>query len=733
MTTSVVPGICRNCLAYCPILVTVEDGRAVKVAGDPQAPAFDGYSCPKGRALPAQHNDPDRVLNCLRREADGGRGLIDSAAAMDQIAAKVRDVLARHGPRAIAMYNGSGQVSHPAGVPLARAWFRAIGSRMVFSAASIDKPAEYTSVALHGNWHAGMQPFESADTWIIVGANPVIAKSNGGPLNNPGVRLKEAVERGMKLIVIDPRRTETAKRASVHLQPRPGQDPALLAGIIRIIIDEGLYDAGFVAANAEGLEALKASVAAYTPEVVARRADVPMDRLLEAARAFGRGKRGGVVCSTGPSFSTRSNLTYYLALCLNTLCGRWAREGDTAPYPNVLLPAFTPRAQPYAPYPVKSERAMRVHGLMENASGMPTAALADEILLDGEGQVKVLFCLGGNPVLAWPDQHKTEAALKKLELLVVFDFALTATARFAHYVIAPPMSLEVPGTSQMVESLKYYGVSRGYAMPWAQYTPALARVPAGSDLIDDGTFFFGLAQRMGLALDWINMRGQGANLEGPTQTIPLDMARVPSTDELIALSCADSRVPLAEVKSHPHGHVYDIDVRVQPREPGCTAMLQLGDDMMMEELRALHAAGAAPETDPALPYLLVCRRTNNFMNSIGQSLPLLSGGKTHTPAYMHPRDLAALGIEGDALVTVRSRHGHMLARVEADDSLREGLVAVAHGFGAPMTQAGIDPELALGSVSRLVNMDERDPISGIPRMSALPVSVLAFEHPSGTA
>jgi anaerobic selenocysteine-containing dehydrogenase len=470
---------------------------------------------------------------------------------------------------------------------------------------------------------------------------------------------------------------------------------------------------------------LRDGVAGYTPEFVAGVADVPVDKLLTAARIFGSGKRGGVVCSTGPSFSTHSNLSYYLALCLNTLCGRWAREGDNAPNPNVLLPAFQPRAQPYAPYPVVSDRPMRVHGLMENASGVPTAALADEILLDGDGQIKVLLCLGGNPVLAWPDQEKTEAALRKLELLVVLDYRMTATAQFAHYVVPPPLSLELPGTTQMVESLKYYGVSRGYAMPWAQYTPAIARVPAGSDLLDDGAFFFGLAQRMGLQLDWVNQRGQGPNLEGPSQTIRLDMARVPTTDDMIGMACSDARVPLDVVKSHVHGKVYDLDVRVLPREPGCSAMLQLGDPTMLQELRDLQPASAQWVADPAFPLTLVCRRANNFMNSVGAGLADLDRGRTHTPACMHPQDLAALGIPEGALIEVRSRHGTMLARVEADDSLRIGLVSVVHGFGGSATHAGPDDELPLGSVTRLVGMDERDPISGIPRMSALPIAVRA--------
>jgi anaerobic selenocysteine-containing dehydrogenase len=724
--TTTVPSICRNCLAYCPILVTVDDeGRATKVTGDPQAPAFDGYTCPKGRALPAQHNDPARVLRCLRHGLDGTFSEVASHEVVAQVAQQVRALLDKYGPRSIAMYSGTGPVSHPVGAPLARAFFRAIGSRMVFSAATIDKPAEHTSVALHGNWQAGLQTFETSDTWMVVGANPIIAKSNGGPLNNPGVRLKEAVARGMKMVVIDPRRTETAKRAHVHLQPRPGEDAVLLAGILHILIDEGLVDAEFIAENAQGLDALGEAVSAYTPEYVAARADVPVQALLEAARTFGRGKRGGVVCSTGPSFATRSNLTYYLALCINTVCGRWVRAGEPAPFPNVLLPAFTPRAQPWPPFPVVSDRPMRVGGLWENASGVPTAALADEILQDGEGQIRALFCLGGNPVLAWPDQLRTEAALRKLDLLVVFDYQMTATAKFAHFVVPPPLSLEVPGTSQKVESLKYSGVSRGYPMPWAQYTPAVARPPAGSDLLDDGTFFFLLAREMGLSLEWVNPRGQGPNAEGPSPAVPMDMTHVPSADELVEWSCRDSRVPLEEVKRQPHGHVFELDVRVQARDPACAARLELAAPRMMEQLRQLRAEAQDGNQDPAYPLRLVCRRANNFMNSVGQTLPSLCGGERLPPASLHPQDLAQRELRVGERVRVESRHGFMHARVEADDSLRPGLISVVHGFGQPATLEQADPLLATACVNRLVDLSERDQITGIPRMTAIPVRVTA--------
>ena len=719
--TRTIPSFCRNCTAYCPIVVTVENGRAVKVAGDHDAPAYDGYTCPKGRTLPEQHNHPDRLLHCLTRQAGGGFAPIASAALLDQVAGRVQALVQRYGPRSVAVYYGTGNVTNPAGSAMARAFTGAIGTDLIFSAMAIDKPAANISLALHGNWHAGAQSFETSDTWIIVGANPVIAKSNGAPMNNPGQRLKEAAERGMKLIVIDPRRTETARRAHVHLQLRPGEDASLLAGLIHIIIAEKLYDPDFIAQHAEGFAALAAAVAAYPPDYVATRCGVPVAQLLEAARTFGRAKRGGVICATGASFSGHANLSFYLGLCLNTLCGRWAREGETAPYPNVLLPAFQPRAQPYAPFPVFGKGRLRAHGLRESASGMPTAALADEILLGGDDGIKALICLGGNPVLSWPDQRKTEAALKSLDLLVVLDATLTATAQLAHYVAAVPLSLETAGSTSRVEALKYVGVARGFTIPWAQYTPKIVEPPAGADLVEDAAFFFRLAQRMGLSLSWTNAAGYRGHMESPPVTLPFDMAREPSNEELIELTCANSRIPLDEVKRHPHGRIFtEAAVRVAGREASCTARLQLADAMMIEELaQVLHESSS--KGDSAFPYRLISRRINHVMNSVGHHLAAGSAKEVLTPAFLHPDDLNALGMTAGALATVASRCGEISVRLRADDSLRSGTLSVVHGFGGRLDQEGAAPSGC--SVTRLTGMDDFDPVTGIPRLSAIPVRI----------
>lgn len=723
MTTTAL-SICRNCLAYCPIVVTVEDGRAVKVAGDPEAVEYEGYTCPKGRAMPEQTNMPDRLLNSVKRRPDGSFSPIASSQAIDEIAARLKEIVDKHGPRSVAMYLGTGTLQHPFGAAMAMSLLRAIGSPMIFTPTSIDKPAEKISMAMHGYWIAGGQSFEGADTWMLIGANPIIAKSNGVPWNNPGMRLKNAVRNGLKLIVIDPRRTETAKRAHVHLQARPGEDAAILAGIINVIIEHGAYDREFVAANAQGFETLKAAVAPYTPDYVSRRAGIDADDLVEAALTFARAKRGMAVCATGVSFSMRGNIGFYLSLCLNTLCGRWTRAGERAVYPNVLLPAFTPKAQPLPPYPVRGEQKMRVFGLTDSPAGMPSAALPDEILLEGEGQVKALFCIGSNPMSAFPDERKTERALRSLDLLVSLDVMLSATAKLAHYVIAPPMPLEQPAMTYQAEGMKYVGPLRGFEMPWGQYTSAVVQPPEGSDLVAEHEFFFRLAQKLGSQLTWVNTHAMHKFEESPPQSIQLDMTHVPTLDEIFELATMNSRVPLSEVRQHPHGKRFDIDVTVEPRDPDCTAMLELADPMMMAELAEIRAEDyAARQQDPRFPLQLVSRRVNNMMNSTGTNLPSLLKGKAYNPLWINPDDADALGLQDGDTARIRSHYDEILGIVERDSTLRPGVVSMTHGFGAQGPEGERDPSLFGSNVNLLIHMDEHDPISGIPRMSALPVSV----------
>jgi len=442
------------------------------------------------------------------------------------------------------------------------------------------------------------------------------------------------------------------------------------------------------------------------------------------------------VAGTGPSFATRGNLTEYLALALTTVCGFWPRAGERATRPNAMLPAFTPRAQPYPPYRASGfGEKLRVRGLTNTAAGMPTAALADEILLPGEDQVRALFCLGSNPMMAWPDQRKAEQALEKLDLLVTLDPEMSATARLADYVIATRLTLETPGMSQPAENLKYFGPSVGYAQAYAQYAPKLVEPPEGSDVIEEWELFYGLAQRMELGLQLVGFYGWGRHIESPPVVTQLDMEHKPSSEALHELLVQGSRIPLEEVKRHPHGHIFDeVQETVQPREAGNTARLQLGDPQMLRELQEVAAEDwRARQRDAEFGFLLIPRRSNFFVNSTGRSLATLTRGKPWNPAYLHPLDLEALGLASGDLARLRSRHASVLAVVEADTSLRRGVVSLTHAFGG-LPSAPEEPRRLGTNPGRLLRADDDyDPITGIPRMGALPIAVEGVDEETAPA
>ncbi len=725
-----VPSICRFCHANCGILVDLEQGRPVRVQGDPDNPAYRGFTCAKGRRLPEQHAHPDRLLHSQKRKEGGGFAPIPSATAMDEVAQRVSALMAEHGPRSVALYVGTYAGPHPASIPFAVSWLLAAGSRMVFTPSAIDQPGKHIANAIHGRWLGGSYVFDEADAWMLVGNNPLISMSGGIPPSNPGRRLRVARERGLKLVVVDPRRTEVARFADLHLQPRPGEDPALLAAMLHVVYREGWVDEAFVAANVDGAEALAEAVHPFSPEVAAARADVPALAIEEAARIFATARRCCGVAGTGPNMAPHGNVTEYLLLALNSVCGHWRREGETVPNPGALLPRATPKAQALAPRAGWGRgESLRSRPLGSSAAGLPTAALADEILYEGEDRIRALLCVGSNPVAAWPDQRKTLEAMDRLDLLVCLDPKMAATARRAHYVIAPRLSLEVPGLSVSSEAIEQTYVGIGYPEPYAQYTPARAVPPAGSDVIEEWEFFYGLAQRMGLELNLFPLRPETGVLRDRREAVPVDMEKMPSTDEVLGLLMNGSRVPLEEVRRHPHGRIFDDEtVPVAPPDPEARDRLDVANETMLAELAGIR--NEAPYgAEPARPFRLVSRRMPNVYNSSGRDIEALQKGRPYNPAYLHPDDLAMLGVVPGETIEIASERASILGVAAQAPELRRGLVSMAHGFGDAPERDG---ELhRLGSnTGRLVSNEEHfDPHSGIPRMSAIPVAVRSAPAP----
>jgi anaerobic selenocysteine-containing dehydrogenase len=713
--------ICRFCHAGCAILVDIDDaGRPSRVRGDRSNPVYGGFTCEKGRQLSAQHRHPDRLLHSMHRTTTGTHEPITATRAMDEVAEKLRSIIAEHGPRSVAVYTGTCASRNPAGKPMLMALMNAIGSPMRFDSNTIDQPGKSVAAAMHGVWGAPPHGFDDADVALLIGGNPFVALSGGIPNPDPVRRVREARARGLRLLVIDPRRSETAAAADLHLQPLPGEDIAIVSCLLHVIIAERLYDEQFVTEHVHGFASLCAAVAPFTPELVAARAGIAAAELVDCACQFGGARRGVATSGTGPSFAGRgSTLLEYLVMVLNTICGRYLRAGETLWNPGVLLPEMPHKAQATPPWPAYGYgEKLRIRGLADAACGLSTAALAEEILLPGDGQVRALICLGGNPAAAWPDHAKTVEALESLDLLVTLDIKMSATAALADYVIAPRLTLEIPGSTYVAEIMYHYAVGFGLPVPYAQYTPAVVEPPAESDVIEEWEFFFGIAQRMGVQLEL------APNFRRPDQALwLLDMSSPPDLDGLLEHLYQNGRVSLSEVKSHPGGAVFDADpLTVEPADAGWSGWLDVANAELLAELDSARSSWW-PHED-AYPFRLLCRRHVGALNSSGLDLPKMQA-KPHNPAFMHPADLAALGLVSGDAVCVRSAVGEIRAVAEGDPTLRRGLVSMTHAYGG--SGADDDHFRTVGSnLARLTRVDaDFDRITGMPQLSNVAVAVFA--------
>lgn len=700
--------VCRNCGSFCPILVTIDGDQVLKVEGDPEAPIYHGFICPKGRAMPQQHHVPGRLLHPLKRLTDGSRVPISSTQAIDEIADRLQRILGESGPESVAMYLGGGVAEQNTAPGIMRAFMAGIDSPMFFTAGTIDQPGLIVANALHGKWEGGRSHPNSCEALLMVGGNPIISKQHLP--QNPGQQLKSIIRGGTQLIVIDPRRSETAIRATVHLQIIPGEDPTTLAGLIHLIFALDGVDTQFAARNTEGVEALRDAVADFTPTYVATRAGIAVEDLLAAARILVAARTGDTALGVGPSMATRGTLSSYLALCIQSLRGFWAREGEPVSRPRMLLPHEIRRAQPSRP-----RRAWgygRYHfarGLQQTVVGMPTAALPDLMLSKGKDRIRALFLHAG-AMYSWPDQRRTAEALGALDLLVMHDVELTATSALAHYVIATRRQLETPAISQPAEQTGAIHPGYDWTEPYAFYRPAVLEPPQGSDVMEAWQTYYRLSQRLGRTLKL----GDEA----------LDMTNEPSSDDILERYCRGSVIPLARVKQYPHSALFD-EARdiVRPRDPGCEARLQLADTAMLAELRAVRdeAALARRRIDDEFPLLLIARRTQESTNSgvrVEDKVKL-----SPNPAYMHPDDLAVLALRPGDRVEIRSRHGSVIGFVAPDHHLRRGVVSMTHGYGARHGRA-YDPRRDGANVNQLLSWEaDHDRYHGMPRMSAVPISV----------
>lgn len=707
---------CRLCMGHCGVVVDLDDrGHVRSIRGDHEDPQTLGYACFKGMQSGEAHRSPERILHPLERQPDGSFRRVTPEHALDAIARRLQAIRARDGAEAIGGYKGGGAFFTSSSNRMLNAFLAAVGSPKAFSSVTIDQSAKAVALGRIGIWPAGRDPFDRGEVLMVIGANPLVSVSmNGFDTRNPQKRLRQAKARGMKLVVIDPRRSETARFADVFLQPLPGEDCAILAGIIRIVLDEGWQDRDFCARYAAELEALREGVAPFTPEHVAARAGIAAGDLRRAAEVFARdARRGAAVSATGPDMSPHGNLAEHLIEALNVICGRFVREGEAVPNPGAVN-ARWPRKAEVIPAPRWWEHGYRSrtgYGAMDGE--LPTGTLIEEILEPGPGQLRALIVHGGNPASAVPDQEGIVRALQSLDLLVTIEPFMTMTAKLSDYVLPPTLQYERADLPIFIyESL----VS---IEPYTRYTPAIAAPPEGAEVRDDWRWFWGIAQRMGLAL--------------VHEGVPLDTEKEPSTDALLAISARFSPLPFETIREAPRGvYLRDHPQLVEPGDPDSPHRFTLMPVDVAAELAGVFAEAGESGANRAYaghPYRLASRRMRDALNSACKDLPSLRERVPTNPAFMNPDDMARAGIREGDLVRVRSDAGEIVVPARADPDLRPGVVSVAHGYGVLPGEAE-DPLHRGANTNRLIAArGPRESINAMPRMSAIPVDV----HPLGAA
>ncbi|MFK8021720.1 MAG: molybdopterin-dependent oxidoreductase [Pseudomonadales bacterium] len=719
MAQKTVKTYCRFCHAYCPMEATVEDNKLIAVKPDTSNPVYGGYTCEKGRQLVEQIYHPDRLPESQKRQEDGSFTAISSEKAMDEIAEQLQAIVAKYGPRSVASYNGTYSFQNSACHDLARAWHSAIDSPSYYTSITIDQPAKVAiAPARMGWWNAGGHMWSTSDVALIIGNNTLVSHYSmpgGIPAFSPSNSLREGKKRGVKVICVDPRKTEVASRADIHVQIKPGFDAALVSSIIRTILKEDLQDHEFCAEHIKDLDLLQADVERFTPELVAKAANIPVEQIYEVARTFAAGPRGVAVTGTGPEMGPHANLLAHLVQVLNSVCGRFNRAGEVFPNPGVLTAEMTRQAQSSPPV-----RAWLGGGTKSRISDdiseifvltpygakpeMPCAVIADEMLLEGDGQIKALICVGGNPLLAWPDQKKSFEALNSLDLLVCVDIKMAATAKLADYVIAPKICLEREDVTLLTDIW--------YEQPYSQYTQTV--VEAEGDQIEEWELFWELGKRMGLDLV--------VNKE------PLNMQEKPSKLDLLKIITKGSRVPIEEIAANAGGKVYPIaDNIVAPADPATQSRMEMYPPDLDGELNAAFDDLQEAEADSDFSHILISRRMKNTYNSTGPELSQLGSRGTTNPAFINSQDLAELGISDGELIEVHSAHGRIPALAAARDDIKSGVVSMSHCWGdSPDPKADTDSKVfEIGSnTNRLVdNREHSERYTGMARQSCIPVTI----------
>lgn len=693
--------------------LSIEDNKIIAVSGDATASPYGGYMCIKGRASADFHNGAEnRLLNSLKRNAENNFSEVLSARAMDEIAEKISALIAQHGPRSIAFFHGTGAYRSTLGGLLERAFVAEIGSPNFFSTMTIDQSAKWVTSGRMGIMASGKPSTRDIDLAVVAGNNPLVTHQtypfSAGESGAPSKSLLELKERGGKIIVVDPRRTETARYADLLIQPLPGHDAAIFAAIAHILLRDETYNALFCQRFVAQLDVLREAVARFTPEFAAKRADVPVDQIELAAQWIGAAKRPFIGSGTGPSMSAHSNLNDHMIEVVNALVGGYRRAGDLVRNPGTLKPREIIETVIPAGRSWERGEKCRTADIGTLYGEFPTALLPQEIMTPGADKIRALIVFGGNPAMALGDPERTLPAFEDLELLVCLDARMNETAQLAHYVIATTQHFERHDLSIAGDSL--------YPEAFAQYARPV--LPKPGDTIHDWEFFWGVASRINIQLT-LKYWNYGLNYATIAGGLELDMHTPPDAETMFRFLCKDSRVAFDELLANPSGVRSEISPHYVKATEDNGARLQLCPADVAAELQTVLDETAQTR----FKYHLTCRRILEAMNSAYRDSEKTLKKYPVNWAYMNPQDMQDDNIAENAPIEIESEVGRIRGVARADKGLRRGVISMTHLYGS--LSASTDPRAQRGSFTgRLTSLQHYlEPINFMPRFSGIPVNI----------
>ena len=717
MNNSVHYRSCNLCEAICGIEITSAGDQRLNIRGDKDDPFSRGYICPKAVALQDFHYDKDRLKQPVRRTSHGWER-ITWDEAFNEVAQNLKRIRAQHGRNSIATYLGNPTVHNYGALLFVPSFLRSLRTRNKFSATSVDQLAHHlASFLMFG--HQLLVPIPDVDRtkfFLILGANPAV--SNGSLMTAPGMnrRLEEIRKRGGKVVLIDPRHNETARFADRHLFIRPGTDVLLLLALLHVVFEEKLTRP---APFAKGVDMVASLVTEFPPERVSEITGVEPDQIRTLAREFATAESAVCYGRIGLSTQEFGGVCQWLINVLNIVTGNLDRPGGAM----FTLPAFDPVSAPEAVAARGSFARWhsRVRKLPEFSGELPVAALAEEILTEGDDQVKAFVTLAGNPVLSTPNGRELDHALASLEFMVSIDCYINETTRHAHIILPPTSPLERGHYDLAFHLLAVRNT--------AKFSPPLFERSA--ETRHDWEILLELESRMkhngfvgGVK------RKLGKKFFTPERILDLGLRFGPYGARLNPFS---KGLTFRKVRKAVHG------IDLGPLVPCLPGRLKTGDKQIdlapavlvkdVERVKTRFLNEAAINSNGHL--LLIGRRQLRSNNSwMHNSERLVKGNpaKPQCTVLMHPTDAANRDLLDGQKVVVRSRVGSIVLPVEISDEIMRGVVSIPHGWGHDRTgnQQAVAQQHAGASINDLTDPLAIDTLCGTAAFNGIPVTVEAI-------